>query len=30
MGLWTERVLPHVVEATCGNSDMDRYRMRAL
>ncbi|MFZ4517155.1 MAG: class I SAM-dependent methyltransferase [Microthrixaceae bacterium] len=30
MGLWTERVLPHLVEACCGNSEMDRYRLRAL
>lgn len=30
MGLWTERVLPHVVEATCGNTGMDRYRLGAL
>lgn len=29
MGLYGERVLPHLVELTCGGADMERWRARA-
>ena len=30
MGLYDDRVLPRLVEATCGSTGMDRYRAKAI
>lgn len=30
MGLYEDKILPRIVEFTCGNSGMDRYRSRAV